>query len=233
LKTAWLNLRYSHPERCRLFADGLTRLGYKVSSGLCREPRDNDLMVTWNRIGEADAVASRFRQVLVAENASLGNGFRGRWLHIARTRHNTAGMFPVGGPERWDSMGVDLAPFRDGETVILPQRGIGSPPTAMPLGWTSQAHKRYGGRVRKHPGRMLAKPLAEDLERCGRVVTWGSGAAVLALMLGCRVVSEMPDWIGEQDNTDEGRLAMFRRLAWAQWRETEIASGEAFARLLV
>ncbi len=42
----------------------------------------------------------------------------------------------------------------------------------------------------------------------------------------------MPHWIGEQDNTDAGRLAMFRRLAWAQFRMAEIESGEAFARML-
>jgi hypothetical protein len=42
----------------------------------------------------------------------------------------------------------------------------------------------------------------------------------------------MPQWIGEQDNTDAGRLAMFQRLAWAQWRLSEIESGFAFRWLL-
>lgn len=64
------------------------------------------------------------------------------------------------------------------------------------------------------------------------MVTWGSGAAVKALMWGIKVESHYPEWIGQQDNTDEGRLAMFRRLAWAQWELSEIASGEAFEWLL-
>jgi hypothetical protein len=42
----------------------------------------------------------------------------------------------------------------------------------------------------------------------------------------------MPNWIGAQDNTDHGRLSMFRRLAWAQWRIEEIANGDPFAWLL-
>jgi hypothetical protein len=42
----------------------------------------------------------------------------------------------------------------------------------------------------------------------------------------------MPGWIAEQDNTDAGRLAMLRTLAWAQWRLSEIESGEAFERLI-
>jgi hypothetical protein len=51
-------------------------------------------------------------------------------------------------------------------------------------------------------------------------------------MWGIRVESHMPNWIAEQDNTDAGRLACFRRLSWAQWTLNEIASGETFARLL-
>lgn len=192
------------------------------------------MLVTWNRIGEADRIAKRCGLVVVAENAAWGNGFLGgKWLTLARNRHNTAGNFPVLGSERWDRLGVDLAPWRQqGELVILPQRGIGSPPTAMPRTWAAEALARYGGRVRKHPGRKEAKPLADDLANCGRVVTWGSAAAIQALMWGIPVTSEMPNWIGEQDNTDAGRLDMFRKLAWAQARMSEIESGEAFERLM-
>ena len=51
-------------------------------------------------------------------------------------------------------------------------------------------------------------------------------------MWGIPVESHMPNWIGAQDNTEAGRLAMFRRLAWAQWQLSEIATGEPFRRLL-
>lgn len=234
LKTAWLNLRYSLADRVQAFEAGLKRLGYQTRPGITDKPADGDVLVTWNRIGTADMLARRFEHVLVVENAAWGNGFLGRqWLSIAKDRHNTAGMFPVGGPERWDGLGAELSKWRtEGETVILPQRGIGSVPTAMPKSWTESALRRFGGRVRHHPGRSPATPLKDDLARCGRVVTWGSGAAVQALMWGIPVVSEMPNWIAEQDNTDAGRLAMFRRLAWAQWTMDEIKAGEPFARML-
>jgi len=42
----------------------------------------------------------------------------------------------------------------------------------------------------------------------------------------------MPFWIGQQDNTDAGRLSMLRILAWAQWELHELATGEPFLRLL-
>lgn len=209
-------------------------MGYTVEQGVTMTPRAGDILLTWNRIHIGHRAAQAFEAaglpVLVVENAAWGNDFAGgQWLSLARGRHNTAGMFPDGGNDRWDELGVDLAPWRaGGEVVGLPQRGIGPPGTAMPRDWVPPGCDR----VRKHPGIRPAVPLERDLARAGKVVTWGSGAAVKALMWGIRVESHMPNWIGQQDNTDAGRLAMFRRMAWAQWRLAEIASGEPFARLL-
>ena len=231
---AWLNLRYTVPERRRVFTEGLKRLGYKVKSGPCTDPKEGDIYITWNRIGAGHTIASLFEArglpVLVTENATWGNGFNGdRWYTLAKNRHNTAGRFPIGDNSRWDDLGVDLPAWRrGGETVVLSQRGIGANPTKQPQGWARQVR----GRLRPHPGRRDAIPLEEDLKNCGHVITWGSGAAIKALLMGISVTSHMPNWIGDQDNTDEGRLAMFRRLAWAQFRLSEFESGEAFARLL-
>jgi hypothetical protein len=219
---ALLNLRYTLPERRAAFEKGLKRVG------------DPEVFCTWNRIGSADQVAKQCEErgvpVIVAENAAWGNDFAGgRWYSLARGMHNTAGRFPIGGAERFDRLGVDLAPWRaGGERVVLPQRGIGPAGVAMPRDWPAQQR----GRVRLHPGTGACIPLEQDLAAAGEVVTWGSGAAVKALMWGIRVESHMPNWIGEQDNTDAGRLEMFRRLAWAQWTLTEIESGEPFERLL-
>lgn len=238
MRRAYLNLRYTIPERRRVFATGLEKLGYEVHHGITMTPRSGDILVTWNRIGGANEAAKVFERngctVLVTENATWGNGFQGQhWYTIARNYHNTAGRFDHHGPERWDSLNVDLEPFRNsGETVILPQRGIGSKPTAMPRQWPQGVLKRHGGRIRAHPGKGSGTPLERDLANCGTVVTWGSGAAIKALMMGCKVISEMPNWIGEQDNTEQVRLDMLRNLAWAQWTMAEIESGEAFARLL-
>lgn len=235
---AWLNLRRTLPERISIFQEGLERLGYQVMLGVSSEPGKDDVLVTWNRIGQGEHVARQFEArglpVIVAENAAWGNSFAGdHWYSLALNHHNTAGRFPIGGPERWDILGMDLAPWRtSGETIILPQRGIGHPPVAMPRDWPQSAYRRHGGRVRPHPGRNPGKPLEDDLEGVGLAVTWGSGAAIKALIMGVQVISEMPDWIGTQNNTDAGRLEMFRRLVWAQWRMKEIASGEAFRRLL-
>lgn len=235
---AYLNLRYTVPERRAALESGLKSLGYAIENGVTHNPRENDIFVTWNRIGAGDNISRLFKsrglKVLVTENATWGNGFAGdRWYTIARDYHNTAGKFPIGSVSRWDSLGIVLPEFRtQGETVILPQRGIGSHPVAMPRGWAEQAHQKYSGRIRRHPGKREAVSLDHDLKNCGRVITWGSGAAVKALLMGIPVVSEMPNWIAAQDNTEAGRLEMFRRLAWAQWRLSEITSGEAFEWLL-
>ena len=231
---AFLNLRYTVAERRAAFVGGLDRLGYEVRSDSPSDPRQGDIFVTWNRMGNGDRVSKEFEArglpVIVAENAAWGNEFAGaRWYSLAMNWHNTSGRFPIGGAERWDSLGVDLAPWRtSGETLVLPQRGIGPAGVAMPRDWTS----RQKGRVRSHPGTRPCKPLEEDLAKAGKVVTWGSGAAVKALTWGIPVESHMPNWIGEQNNTDAGRLEMFRRLAWAQWTLNEIEDGTAFRHLL-
>lgn len=235
---AFLNLRYTVPERRQAFESGLKSLGYEIYQGITHNPKHGDIFVTWNRIGAGNRCAENFERrglpVLVTENATWGNSFAGeRWYTIARTYHNTAGRFPVGDPMRWDSLNINLPEWRtEGETVILPQRGIGSKPTAMPAQWPNRILNKHGGRIRRHPGKTDGIPLDVDLANCGRVITWGSGAAIKALLMGIPVKSYMPNWIGEQDNTDDGRLAMFRRLAWAQWTLDEIASGLPFRRLL-
>jgi hypothetical protein len=219
---ALLNLRYTAPERRRAFESGLKRIG------------DPEVFVTWNRIGAADQTAKQYEAhglpVIVAENAAWGNDFTGRrWYSLALGMHNTAGRFPLGGSERFDRLDVELMPWRNGgERVVLPQRGIGPMGVAMPRDWPNQ----QVGRIRRHPGTSACMPLEKDLENAGEVVTWGSGAAIKALMWGIRVESHLPNWVGEQDNTDAGRLEMFRRLAWAQWTIDEIASGEPFESLL-
>lgn len=235
---AFLNLRYTEDRRAVMFRKGLKRLGYKIEACIPTSMKPGDIFLTWNRIGQADTAAKHAMKsgnvVLVTENASWGNSFAGQhWYHIARTYHNTAGMVPYGGPDRFNALDVDLQPWRtSGETIILPQRGIGSAPVRMPKTFLSTALKQHGGRVRKHPGKRPARPLEEDLARAGLVVTWGSGAAIKALMMGVPVISYIPNWIGEQDNTDAGRLAMLQQLAWAQWTHQEISSGEAFKTLL-
>lgn len=242
-KVAWLYLRHTFDRRFELFSAGLKRHGYRVENGLPTNIGDQDIFITWNRLAASNNIAKQFeargQTVLVAENASWGNSFQGKkWFHVARNYHNTAGCFPIGDSERWDNLGCELKPFRNSadfpEVVVLPQRGIGSDPTRMPQGWAKRAQKGYGARVRLHPGKNESHviSLAEDLENCGKVVTWGSGAAIKALMLGIPVLGEMPNWIARQDNTEVDRLRMFRELAWAQFAHEEIQSGFVFERLI-
>jgi len=242
---AWLNLRFTVPERRRAFREGLERLNFSVHEGFPDCPTASDVLVTWNRIGDAHRIAGIFEKagarVLVAENASWGNDFAGRrWYTIARRYHNLAGpeFFDVGDVDRWRRIGVPLRPFRRArerypEVIILPQRGIGPERVRMPSDWIMRMRREYkGARVRVHPGTGPCVDLERDLADCGQVVTWGSGAAIKALLWGIPVRSSLQGWIGEQDNTDEGRLAMFERLAWAQWSLDEIAQGVPFRRLL-
>jgi hypothetical protein len=221
--------------RADAFQRGLLATGHR----LVAQPSQADVLVIWNRYGAgataADQVEARGGTVLVAENAYLGNDFAGsRWYALAKGQHNGAGAWPQGGPDRWDALGIELAPWRSGgaEIVLLPQRGIGPAGIAMPAGWAEAKCRQLRGRIRPHPGKYQTVPLQQDLQRARCVWTWGSSAALKALRWGIPAHGDMPRWIGHQDNTDEGRLAMFRRLAWAQWTLQEIENGDALARVL-
>lgn len=241
------------------FAAGLSRLGYSVEDRPTRAPREGDVLVIWNRRGAEDILAKGYERVggrvVVAENGYIGkDAAGGKLFALALGHHNGAGAWPEGEPQRFESFGVQLAPWRTnasrGHILLLPQRGIGIPGTAMPSGWLGTAMKQLQRmterelRIRRHPGSDKTEPY-DALAGAHAAVTWGSGAAIKALAAGVPVFAEFRKWIGagaaaifpghkieEPVMDDEARLAMFRRLAWAQWRLAEIETGEAFAWLL-
>lgn len=244
-------LREDSGYRKDAFCRGLAACGYAVAPNI-RVPRQDDVLVIWNRYGYFADRARQFEsagaRVVVVENGYLGKSWRGEtWFSMALGHHAGAGEWLPDGPRRWDSLGVELASFREGgeEVLVLGQRGIGEPGIASPRGWESEAKRRTGGRVRIHPAtRDKAPPLEEDLANARACVTWASAAALHALMLGVPVFYGFAQWIGagaalplsqwptEPKRDEAARLAMFQRLAWSIWRLPEIESGAAFAHVL-
>ena len=239
-------LRASLHYRRDAFSDGLRAAGFEVVDSL-HKPGPGDLVLTWNRYGGSAEQAWHFERngagVLVAENSPFGDMLPGRHYSLARSHvAMTGGAIPEGGPERWASMGVPLAPWRTvgTEAVILGQRSIGHPDVASPRGWAEVVQRRTGGRIRQHPGTGPAVPLDEDLRNAAAVVTWSSAAAVQALALGVPVWHAHPRFFGamasqpltawgrvEALRDDALRLDVFRRLAWGVWSLDEIRAGEA------
>lgn len=241
--------------RREAFVAGLARCGIVATA----EPDPSaHLLVIWNRYGSNDDLARRFERagkpVIVAENGYLGRDWRaGHWYTLALSHHNGPGRYPTeGGPERWDAFGVPLAPMREpaGNWLVLAQRGIGGPGVAQPPGWPEAAVldlRKLGerARLRAHPGEHAPRiTLDDDLRGVGCAVTWGSGAALKAMLAGVRVLHGLPRWIGRAaaqhwqpslippPPATDGRLAMFRALAWTIWECEEIAAGIPFQRLL-
>lgn len=255
-----INLLRADPDYHREdFSAGLRACGFELEERIA-SPQPEDLLLVWNRYGRDLAEAARFEAagatVLVAENGYLGKLWRGApWFALARTRHNGLGTWNEGGPERWDSWGVELAPWRTGgeEVLFLNARGIGADPVRQPPDFLARAIVQIGRltrlpiRVRHHPGRRTdaATPLEADWGKASACATWGSTAALKALLAGIPVFHGLRDWIGapaarylgtatdlDGRMDDERRLETFRRLAWAMWSRAEIADGSAIAYLL-
>lgn len=240
--------------RRECFRAGLERVGFTSGLPPLDRPGEDDVLVIWNRSPKNEEYARRYEsagaRVLVTENGYIGKDSSGHQLYaLAIGHHLGAGSWPVGPTGRWDSLGVDIEPWRasGAEIIVLPQRGIGEPGIAMPKTWTDEVVARLRKvtdrpiRVRLHPGKERTDPYA-DLANAWAAVTWASGAGIKSLIAGVPVFHEMPSWIGgraaklgiDQIETPflGDRLPMLQRLAWAQFTVDEISSGDAFRWLL-
>lgn len=247
-------LRDTPHYRHEAFVEGLKAVGYRVSRHVGRPPAPDDVLLIWNRQNVQIQVAKEYEaagaHVLVAENGWLGADQDGHQLYaIAKNHHNGPGRWFQGAEDRFSPLNVPVEPWRSSgdHILVLPQRGIGPPGVAMPAGWLETVVRRLkqvtGRRIsiHLHPGRERPD-LSPFFRNCHAAVTWGSGAAIKAIVAGVPVFYELPDWIGapaaqfgiqEIERPHLGdRLPMLLRLAWAQWRTDEIAAGIPFRHLL-
>lgn len=243
-------LRQTPGWRRQDFDAGLQAAGFDLVPSIA-QPAPGDLLVTWNRYANADEQARHFEahgaRVLVVENGYLGKGWRGdTWLSMGVGQHAGAGSWATHGADRWDGWKVELGEWRTapGETLIFGQRGFGHPDVRAPDRWAESARGRFGGRIRPHPAEEPTLPLEGDLDGVAQVLTWHSAAALISIMRGVPAWYAFPRWVGaaaarplaewgQPCRRDDGaRLAMLRRLAWAIWRPSEIASGEAIRAVL-
>lgn len=238
------------------FERGLEAAGFQVHGSPRAVPSPEDILVIWNRYGQFARHATDFERigarVVVAENGLWGRDWRGgHWYSLALGVHAAVGgPFKAMGPQRWDSWGVECCEWRNvgREVIVLAQRGIGPTGRAQPHGWHRQAAEKLRHqtnrpvRIREHPGENPAKPLEEDLADAHCVVTWASGAALKALLLGVPVFYGLHDWCGAPMAAPFGtpieqpfrgpRLPTLRQLAWSTWNTDEIATGQPFVNLL-
>ena len=264
MRKAYSLIRREPHYRHDAFLSGLAAAGYEVHDAAPVFPvKPGDVLVIWNRYHEREQLADRFEAaggaVLVAENGYVrGRHDGGDYYALAVHGHNGSGSWYCGGPERWQTLGVELKPWMGGITwtgpghiLVAPNRPFGMRGTVMPANWTEECAKRLRKlttrevRIRCHPGNGPSSvPLVDDLRGAWAVVIWSSSVGVKALIEGIPVVCEAPYWIckpatvpvvdGLYNAWDMDRLrrGQLRRLAWAQWSIAEIASGEPFGHLL-
>lgn len=241
--------------RREAFCSGLSKAGFTlVDRGDPKSP--SDFLVIWNRYGAQEARADQWEKdggtVLVAENGYIGKDSDGRQLYaLAVHGHNGSGWWPVGvSDDRWTPLGIELEPIkaREGYSLVCGQRGIGSRQMASPPDWHAHVARRLQKsgsqvRIRLHPGnRPAPTKLEDDLAGAERCVIWSSASGVRALTLGIPVQYDAPHWVCAgaatkvntplEYPTEQQRLDALRRMAWAQWRVSELETGEPFLRIL-
>lgn len=265
---AFCFIREQPSYRREAFASGLSAAGLTVSCQDYHAPsipwgsigRD-DVLVIWNRYSTVEQLANRFEsqggRVIVAENGYLGADESGiQYYALALKGHNGSGQWPIGGPERWERLGIELKPWRESgdHVLVCPNRSFGPKGFAMPQGWGEATAQRLRQitkrevRLRPHPGNWQQKTeevrasLADDLKGAWAVVIWASSAGLHALISGIPVFREAPHWVGGDASQRDvmridapaypDRLPALQRMAWAQFTIAEISGGEPFRRLL-
>lgn len=243
--------------RRQAFDRGLAAAGFVVQPrNVSLNPRAGDVLLMWNRYGHWHDIATQFEtagaQVLVAENAYCANDRSNRQRYaLALAGHNGQGMWPLGGPERWEALGLEVKPYRtQGDHILVcPNRSFGVPGYIMPPMWPEevvrilQRRTKRPVRLRPHPGNNPPKvPLVNDLRNAWAVVIWSSSAGVEALLEGIPVWCQAPAWvckpatlgsISDLETTAlPDRMPALHSMAWQQWHITEIESGEPFQHLL-
>lgn len=262
MPNAHLLIRHEPHYRRDAFESGLKRCGFTIQGHPRGAIGPGDVLVIWNRYGHYHELARRFEagggRVIVAENGPLGREWRGEhWYSIVEGNPAGGGRWPDLGASRWDSLNVDICEWRKGgrEVIILAQRGIGPPGIAQPNGWAHAAAARFNlsalgpVRIREHPGEGECVALDVDLRDALCVVTWASGAALKALLMGIPVIYGYEKWLGRAaaspvrvfsaadaarmpQSLHRERLPVFRDLASTMWLIPEIASGKPFSALL-
>lgn len=243
---------------------GALALGMQHTRDTSIKPAPGDAIICWNlHRGQREIVerwAGAGASVIVMENGYIGADESGHQLYaMARDSHNGSGRWLIGGFERWEALNIPAAKYidytRQGYTLVVGQRGIGSPTMRSPSNWHqlqgAEAAQRYWPgspiRIREHPGRLVpAISLEDDLAGAARVLIWSSAVGVAAIVQGIPVYYAAPYWIGRPSAVPFDRLAIqyrtawpletrfaLRSVAWAQWTLAEIASGQALARLLM
>ena len=241
---------------------GLAKAGWKVIIGTPPtelRQRSNDLIVVWARNRRSDPLCRIFEmaggRTLVCEEAQIKAGANGEKLFtLCLDDHHGGGNWPVGGPERWASFGIDLAPWAGfaGRVVVREQRGIGSKRLASPPEWHLKIAKHlqgvgYEAEIRRHPKimkrqRVKQAPLEKQVAGARALVTWSSSDAVGAVIAGCPTVvcgpaTFLSGCVGRhlddlKDPPIGDRLPALERLAWCQWTMEEMRRGEPFKRFM-
>lgn len=241
---------------------GLARAGYRIVFGGGQPQDERDVLITWTvHRGHKEAAARAFEaaggRVIVAEEAYIRIVRDEKCFALALHDHNGAGRWPIGGPERWAGFGIEVKAWRESGRYIIvrEQRSIGSSAMASPPRWHEAAMAklrgltkrpillRYHPKSRAHRELAMQQPfLALQLADAHALVTWNSADAVAALLAGVPVFLCGPHSVveGACDHDLSAienpglpyRLPVFERLAWAQWRRSEIESGVAFEHLL-
>ena len=232
---------------------GIKALGHTITDRY----KEADMIIKWtswngsNREYMVKYTEDHQKPLLIMENGWIPEIKGLKYYQLAFKNWNGKGEFYIGDERRWNSWSVDISPWknlRDSEeynknkkVLVISQNGHPKDDRTSPIGWSDAVQidtKRKIVRTKK-------KVHHNSIEDVWAAVTWSSNYAIELIRQGVPVFAfstqhEMLNILAKQSNIDNihtdiedpyypnNRLEVFKDMAWMQWSEKEIATGEPF-----
>lgn len=221
--------------RGAFFAEGLKAVGVDVEITSDRFRHDGFPILLGTTFWKP--IENDGGEFLLVDRCSFGD--TDKFVQLVRNGHGRRGDHRVARPDdasRWEAMGVDLVPWREGNSsvVLCGQIETFSPYFATPDDWY-QVSAEHATHFRPHPAGLnpTRLPTLLSFDGVGRVLTLNSSIGVKCVLDG--IVTECDDE-GAMAFSVSGkqcdRLPWCHWLAWTQWSDDEIREGVPWAYLL-
>jgi len=200
----------------------------------------SDLVVTWGGRGDVNVPRLILEAGYLNGNSGEYVADRLRFISTSWNKPHGAGEF-LGKVKRkrWKALGIEPADWRDkgGDYALILDQHPGdynAPPRGVWESAIAAVDRMMPVRIRPHPLIAKSRPLEQDLAGAVLAVTWGSTAAVEAILAGIPTYALSEQAIvrpvaahklAEAPITPD-RYDWLCELACRQWRSEELASGE-------
>ena len=244
----FVNIRDNDKWPREVVCAGVEALGHEVTT----KSKIADMLITWspwigsNRAAVMNHYIFHQKPILIMENGWIPEIREEKYYQVAFNGWNGKGEFYIGDEKRWNSWKLPIEPWREDalnekKVLVISQNGHPDDDRTSPIGWVNSVEIKTKRKV----VRTVKKMRPSRVNDLWAGITWSSNYAADLIRRGIPVFAFSPsneilNLLAKQTNAKniskdlensyypENRLEVFKDMAWMQWSEKELATGEPF-----